>query len=130
MEINNRETLLKLLRSTGEEEASQLLKRYTEIIKRDTIDYTWDRARVLVRHISKNRRQRVKKSMVNYDVESGMISLLQFTKFVAALEDAAMEHYKNGTEEVKSSIGDIINQLYQSLGNVRIDRRILFSKDG
>jgi hypothetical protein len=129
MEINNTETLLRLIRSSSEEEAADLLKQYSDILKKDTIEYTWSRARVLVRHIAKNRRQRVRKEMINYDTESGMISLVQFTRFIAAIENVATVHYEKGDLEIKTVVADIVDQLYQSLGNVRIDKRIIFTKD-
>lgn len=129
MEINNTETLLKLIRSSDEDEAIKLFDQYTKIIKRDMLNHTWDRARVLVRHIAKNRRQRVKKSMINYDEESGMISLVQFTKFIAAYENSANEHYEKGSLETKDVIADLISTLYQLLGNVRVDKRLIFTRE-
>ena len=129
MEINNTETLLKLIRSVEEEDAIKMFDQYTNIIKRDTLNYTWNRARVLVRHIAKNRRQRVRKAMVNYDEESGMISLVQFTKFIAAIEDSATNLYEKGSIETKDAISDVITSLYQLLGNIRIDKRLIFTKE-
>lgn len=127
MEIKNKKALLQLIRKSDEDTAVDYLEQYTNIIKKDTINYSWDRARVLVRHIAKNRKQRVKSAMVNYDTESGMISLVQFTRFWAALEDISEVHYNACGEEAKEAISDIIEQAYQLLGNIKLDRRIIFT---
>jgi len=129
MEINNKKELVKLIQSSDYDTGLKVLDQYHDILAEHYINAGWDKARRLVRFIGKNRKERIRKEMVNFDEESGMISLLTFTRFFAAVEDIANVHYNYGKEETKDAISDIVAQMYNLLGSVKIDRRIIFTKE-
>lgn len=130
MEIADVKTLVRKIKSSNEELAIEILKGYSDNVATYYINRAWSRARVLVRHISKTRKERIKKEMLGYDELSGVITLIQFTKFVARIEDLANEHYARGNQETKDAIEDIISGTYNSLSDVRIDKRLIFNKEG
>lgn len=130
MEINNHETLVRLIRSLPEEEAIKTIKKYTDIVAEDYVNRTWERARKLIRFINRFRKLELKKHILEMDEYSAMISVVSFTRYFAALEDLLREYNEKGSLEVKACVNDVNELMYQLLDDkIKIDRRSIFQKD-
>lgn len=121
--------LVAYVKSTDNENAVKAIVAYGN--KRETkgITETWRRAIIVLRKAFKRREKRIKDSMLEYDPEIGAISMMSFVRYFAAIEDQLRNYQEIGSREVKNCAADVNDFMYQVLGDVKIDRRILFGKD-
>lgn len=128
MEIKDTNTLLSYIRTATPENALSALVAYGNNREAKGVQEAWKRTTIILRKAFKRREKRIRDSFVEYDPEIGAISIMSFTNYFAAIEDALKTYYQIGSSDVRSCVSDINDFMYQMLGNVKIDRRILFSK--
>lgn len=130
MEIQTIENLVDHIYAiNNKEEAIKAIKTYGDIRCEDQIEKAWDRASRFYKTISKLQKKRVKNAILNYDEENGFITLKEFLKYYFAVDDQLHIMMKYGDDAHKDAASDISSTLSNSLGDIRVDRRMLFPKD-
>lgn len=130
MEIADVKTLVRVIRSSSEEEAIKLVKDYGDTRQEVGINDGWENARRVTRFAIKNRKERLKKQILEIDEFTAMVSLISFTKYFSGIEDLLREHGEKGSDEVKACVEDVNELMYQLLGEkLKIDRRTSFAND-
>lgn len=92
----------------------------------------WDVANKMHLGINKTKKNKIKNTIL--DCENGengeiVISLKKFNNFYYAVKDNLTEMYKHGDKAHRNAVVDTMAVIDNMLGDIRPDRRILFSKD-
>jgi len=128
MEVGDITQLVRIIQESNEEDAIKAVRLYGNQRESRGINSGWAKCRQLMRYALKNRNRRLRKEILDFDEHSGMLSLVSFTKYFAYVEDVIKALHNKGSLEVKLACGEISAASYQALGNLKIDRRLLFSK--
>lgn len=129
MEIKSTKIIVDTIQKSDFDKALKTLIDYGNIRETSGINNGWDRCRRLMRATFRCRSKRLKDSIVDYDDFQSMISLLSFTEYFSSIEDLLRIFYLEGSMDVKKCVSDINDLMYQKLGDLRIDRRIMPPKD-
>ena len=127
--IGDFDDLMSRIEKEKPEIKAKLVKLYGDKRAEKAIKNSWDNARLVYGKILRRRRERLKNLIVNYDEENGCVSLEEFNDFFTSVEDElilAMRHCKE--QETKKLAEDIHDFMRQKVGEIRIDRRLLFAK--
>ena len=93
------------------------------------IEYEGQKARDFYHKINILRGQRIKNTILNFDEANGAINLTEFTRFISGVEDELKEIIDHGDLVHSSAANDIWCLLINRVGDLKVDRRLLFSKE-
>ena len=126
MEIASVSTLSKHVRSTDEQSAEKLITAYGDLREKKGINEAWEKARLIMRHIAKARKKRIKDCLLEMDEYSNVIGIVPFTQYFAGIEDTIRVQYLSAASK-EEALAEINDMMYQLLDKVKIDRRLLAS---
>ena len=129
MEINNTRTLVEYIQSTNAEDGEVILKQFQNAIAEQEIERAWEKIRRYICYSATERKARIKRYKMNFDEESGYISLSQFNKFFQYLDNTAKEHAERGNEEVADAMADLMDGCENFVGDIRLDFRLALRKE-
>jgi len=129
MELNNINTLVRVIKSSPEEEAINIINQFRNAVAEQYIESTWKVARRFLSSVLKSRRNRLKRHIVQLDEFSAAIPLLSFQRYFCAIEDKLLEYSNISNKETREAAQDINAMMYQMLDDIKIDRRNLAQKD-
>jgi hypothetical protein len=129
MEIQNLEALVREIKNSDTEKAVEMITDYGNTRESRGINQGWSRSRVVMRFAMKNRNKRLKNSILEFDEHSAMLSVVSFTRFISALELIVRNLSEKGSLEVRVVCSEITDSLFQLLGSLKIDRRVIYSKE-
>ena len=92
------------------------------------IEDAWDKSAEVLRATNLCRQKRIRNSILNYN-ENGQISVREFTKYFIGVVDELRQFAHHGTPEHRKAAIDVVSTMYTLLGDVKIDKRTLFTKD-
>ena len=131
MDINSLDTLVSLIaKIEDKEEIKKAVVAYGNKREKKGIEDGWRRSRVLHRFAIKNRKEQLKKHLLDYNEEAGAIPLVEFLRYFSSLSDFikdGVRAYK--TKEIMDFADEIEGLMFSKLGGLKLDRRTLFSKD-
>ncbi|MCK5139459.1 MAG: hypothetical protein KAQ85_06430 [Thermodesulfovibrionia bacterium] len=128
MEVQTLEALVKVIKDSDIENAVEMIKTYGNMRETRGISSGWSRSRVVMRFAMKNRKKRLKNSVLEFDEYAGMLSLISFTRLISAQENIIRDLHEKGSFEVRVACAEISDATMQLLGDVKLDRRIIYSK--
>jgi len=128
MEIVDFDSMLYSILTGTKEEAAKIIKTYGDCRAKAGIDEAWTKANKLLKVATCNREKRMKDFILNYDLEAGAITLIGFTRYYAALEELLKKLSESASRETKDALSDVADGMQMLLGDVKIDKRIVYSK--
>lgn len=87
----------------------------------------WDTANNFHISLARSKKNKIKNSILECDDQT--ISLKEFNKFYYGVKDEITEMYRHGDKAHRDAAVDVQTTMDNRLGDIRPDRRILFSKD-
>lgn len=130
MEISSMDVLVKHLAScTDESEIRTLVTSYGDVRHASGIESEGRRSREFLAKINACKNKRIKNYILNWDEDNGAITLKEFTTFITAVDDVLREMIDHGDEQHCSAASDVSGVIWNRIGDIKIDRRLLFSKD-
>lgn len=129
-ELTNWDLLLDYLRvGIDRDEAKKAIESYGNARVESAVEREWKRAMKFFRAVNRTRRNKFKNDILDYDEENGCISLKEFTKFLVGVEDELRFFMINGSKTMYNVCSSVIATMYNRLGDLKVDRRLLFAKD-
>lgn len=128
MEISNLKLLVDYIKGASEDNATKAVLEYGNRRVKYAIEESWKRSSKLFGYAMHNRQKRIKDSILDYEEDQSVISLIGLTRFVASIEDCLKKHSENASEETMDALADVADLMFNKLGSIKIDRRIIFSK--
>jgi len=129
MEIVDFNTLLTSVRTSSEEEAAKLIKTYGDCRAKSAIEEAWRISRIVMKSAMCGRNKRIKNEILEFEEDQSVISLVSFTRYIAAVEALIKEHNERSSEETKMVLSDISDFMLNKVGSIPLDRRIIYTKD-
>ena len=123
MEVSNFEQLVKTICKADKEQVENLVKQYGDIRESHGIEQGWKRCRYIWGKAMRNRTERLRKHIINYDEYTGNIPTVYFIDFFAAVEEELKLQLKSAKDEGKKVAEAIHDVMWNSLGNIKIDKR-------
>lgn len=114
---------------TDQEQVRDLVLSYGNARHKAGIESAGQKARDFLSKINAIRGKRMKNSILNWDEENGIISLKEFTKYITGVEDELKEMVKHGDLAHANAATDISSIMWNKVGDLKVDRRLLFSND-
>jgi len=125
MEVKSVEAIVDLVKVLPKEEASIVIEQYGNARHELGITNECKRWVALQSKQRVLRTRRFKSFML--DVEDGAIDPLEFIRFFAVIEDELKYASFGQSQEVKDFAGEINDFMWNRLGNVKVDRRLIFN---
>jgi len=130
MKISNIDVLVKYLAScTDENEIKSLVVDYGNVRCAAGIESEGKNSRDFLRKINFCKNKRIKNFILDWDEDNGAVTLKEFTTFITAVDDVLREMIENGDEAHCAAASDVSGVVWNRIGDIKIDRRLLFSKD-
>ena len=130
MSINDIETLVSYIFACDDkEEIKNLILAYGNSRHASGIESAGQKARDFYAKINALRGKRIKNSILNWDEDNGTITLKELTKFIVGIDDQLRVMVGHGDKAHADAASDISCILYDRIGDLKIDRRLLFSND-
>lgn len=127
MEISNLDILVDTIKNTDKETAVKMIVEYGNKRCANSIERAWNKARTMQRASLKHKRDLLNKHILERMEYKDSISILSFERFFFGIIDVVRD--ANNTFKTKEDLADEIeNQLHLRIGNVKVDRRSLFSQ--
>ena len=118
-----------VMSSKDKEEVKRMIIEYGNVRSAWSIECAWDKALRFFKAVKKVQKKRIQNEILDYDELNGCISLKEFTKYYFGVEDELMMYMRCGDEAHRNAAADISATLANRLGDLKLDRRILFAKD-
>jgi hypothetical protein len=125
---NGIDKLLQTIRSADEETARRYLVEHINMLAEHLVESSWAKAMNVMRFANKNRKKRLDEFILEENGYDGSISQLEFLKFFASVT-SFLESNMDMQDDVKRFAEEIEDFMYLKIGNIRIDKRQLFSKE-
>jgi hypothetical protein len=123
MEIDNVKTLVRQIRSLGEDDAQRLLVSYGNKREEKGINEGWTRCRMLWSKSIRMRTKRLRDHILDYDEYTAQIEIPEFILYVSSIADELKKVMMNGSDETRHAAADLFDFMYNKIGNVKTDRR-------
>lgn len=129
MNIQNIDLLVDEIYRVDKETAKQLIQEYGNVRCEHAIEKAWYKAMNVWKALGKCRQKRMRDEILNFDDINGVITLKEFIKWYAGVEDELGFFMRNGGDRYREVCSSVLSTMSNRLGDIRIDRRILFSND-
>lgn len=129
MEVNSLEQLAKVSKSLTEEELTRSMTKYGNLREERGYEHGWNECMKMNKKIRMNRRKMYKDTLIDYDEENRCISLEEFIKFFASVEDELKYSMNFGTDELRGYAVNLHDFMCNKLGKIKTDRRLIFGKE-
>lgn len=130
MEISNIDVLVKYLAScTDESLIRSLITAYGNIRHAAGIEYEGRKSREFLAKINACKNKRIKNYILNWDEDNGAVTLKELTKYITGIDDELHEMMRHGDAAHCNAATDVSGIIWNRIGNIKIDRRLLFTKD-
>lgn len=130
MLIQNVDMLAKVVAGmTDEEQVKNVLIQYVNKRVSNAIEESWRRARVVQRFAVKNRKEQLKKHILEMDDYSAFIPLVEFLRYFASLQDYLKEAVvTHKSPEVLDLADEMEGLMFTKLEKIKLDRRSMYQK--
>lgn len=130
MKISSIDVLVKYLAScTDENEIRSLVVAYGDVRCAAGIESEGKRSREFLHRVNVSKNKRIKNFILDWDEDNGAVTLKEFTTFITAVDDVLKEMIDHGDEAHCAAASDVSGVVWNRIGDIKIDRRLLFSKD-
>jgi hypothetical protein len=117
-----------IIKTSDDETAKKLITKYAQIKVQCAIEKDWKYFETVFKKSKRNTEKRLRDFVLDYNEETGCITLVDFTKFYAAIELFIVEEAAKGNPDVMDFCEQLIDYLELKLGTVKVDKRLLYAK--
>lgn len=118
-------TLIDYIQHADQENAEKAVIEYGNHRAAKAIDDSWRVFRKVLNRVNGKNKKKIKDHILNYE-DSGAIDTLEFVKFIASVYDMLTLDPDKHTPEVVDFASDVADYLNLKLGNIKVDRRMIF----
>lgn len=124
MDISSFDVLIqRIVESKDGDEVKMLIKSYGDRRETKGIEEGWKNCKNVFAKSINIGKERLKKTILDYDESVGMIELIDFIYFYKKIENELKNQMKRGSFEERKFAENIYNLMSNSLGNVNVDGR-------
>lgn len=127
--IENINDLVFYVQNTDKNNAQLAIKEYGNRRVKMAIDRSWFWFEKLLKRIDTHKSRRIRNQILNYDEAIGAITLREFTRFFTSVEDELISQMQMGSWDVRKAAENIHDLMTDKLGDIKIDRRTIFSNE-
>jgi hypothetical protein len=129
MEVNSFETFIKFLATCEESETPLHIKSYGDSREATGIRKGWQRCSETYRKARKLKQNKLRSHLLDFDNENNCLPITEFIKFFSALEDEIKTTMQFGDDLSRSFAVNLHDFMWNKLGDIKTDRRLLFAKE-
>lgn len=129
MVITDTKALANVMHVSTPEEIEKLLVDYGNKRAESAINNAWRKFRGMLRGVNGRKQKRYNDFILSKDEDNGYISEIGFNKFWHKIANEIERINLTATQEVKDALVQIEDAFTNSLGDIRLDRRISYNKE-
>jgi len=128
MDVTTLSGLVDAVKESDKDNAALLIERYGNLREERGIEHGWRKSADVHRKLKCIQQKKLKNAVIDYDEENRCLSLEEFIRFFAAVEDELKVTMELDGESRDFAL-NLHDFMWNRLGNIKVDRRFIFKPE-